>query len=80
MEEKFIISSDIKAATKECRKNFSCLTENGKEMGKVVFCVDCRVLGILCNSDEPCFYRYSVDERTYCICPMRKEIYAKYKL
>jgi hypothetical protein len=80
MDEKITINPETLSATKLCQKHFSCLSENGKEMGKVVFCVNCTIHGIICGSDEPCAYRYSEDSRTFCTCPSRKEIYNKYKI
>jgi hypothetical protein len=80
MEEKFIISKDIKEATKNCSKDFSCLRKNETTLCKVVFCVNCKLHGVLCESDEPCNYRYNAEERTFCTCPVRKEIYSKYNV
>ncbi len=80
MEDKFIISKAAKDATKDCSHDFSCLSNEGVCMGKVVFCVNCKIHGILCSNDDACSYRYEAEERTFCICPIRKEIYSKYKV
>jgi len=80
MNEVFIVSEAVKTATKNCSKDFSCLVGNETCMGKVVFCLNCKLHGILCGSEECCSYRYNADERIYCTCPTRKEIYTKYKI
>jgi len=82
MEENYLISDEVKAATTNCQKSFSCLSAIRKASGmcKVVFCVNCKMLGILCESEKECTYKYDSEDRTYCICPTRKEIYMKYKV
>ena len=80
MNEIFIINKTVIDATKNCHKSFACLTGNKTCMGKVVFSVNCKLHGILCNTYESCTYRYDAEERTFCTCPTRKEIYAKYKI
>lgn len=80
MDEKFIISKDLMDAAKNCCKEFSCLTKNQSTLCKVVFCVNCKLHSVLCESEEFCSFRYTAEERTYCTCPIRKEIYSKYKV
>jgi hypothetical protein len=80
MENNFIVSKAAKEATKDCSQDFSCLSNTGDCMGKVVFCLNRTLHGILCSSDESCAYRYESEDRVFCICPIRKEIYTKYKV
>lgn len=80
MKPKFIIGDQIVKATKNCEKNFSCLKLDDAGMGKVVFCLNCKLHGINCKNETSCAYKLSADERTFCTCPTRKEIYFKYKV
>jgi hypothetical protein len=80
MKPKFIIEDQIVKATKKCEKNFSCLKLDESAMCKVVFCINCKLHGIECKNDTFCAYKLTAEERNFCTCPTRKEIYFKYKV
>lgn len=73
------VSEDIKNTTIKCNKKFSCLTNNGSNLCKIISSYNCSVFYILCNNEIACEYKHLLNERTYCNCPTRKEIYNKYK-
>jgi hypothetical protein len=70
--------STIKEATK-CEKDFSCLYEKGKELCKVIHKVEDKVYFVECQDTESCFYRVPFGDTFFCMCPVRKAIYNKYK-
>ncbi len=69
----------IKEETKACDKNFSCLSDDRDDLCKVLSCVNNDIHFVLCSNTEFCSYQRKKDERFYCECPIRKEIYYKYK-
>lgn len=75
----FYISDEIKKETDKCRKDFSCLSEKGCDLCKVVSCFDCDAHFIYCMNED-CSYQNKIGERTICDCPVRKNIYYKYNV
>ena len=75
----FNISNKILALATECEKKFSCL---GSECDfcKVALCVENEVLFIKCKDRAPCPYKESFAYSFICTCPVRKELYDKYKI
>jgi len=74
------ISKEIQACAAFCEKGHACVLKQEKPLCKVVFCVNCKILGILCQEESPCNYKHTEDERTYCLCPARLEIFRKYNI
>ncbi len=73
------IDNDIVQKTTKCRENFSCLS--GKTpLCKVECCIENKVLFIKCISNEPCDYRVSFGHSYVCVCPVRIELYNRYKI
>ena len=77
---KFFINEKIIEETKDCTMNFSCLTGEKTDLCLITSCFDCDVHFIHCSNKEPCAYRKKISERSYCDCPVRKEIYDTHKI
>lgn len=80
MGVKIIVDPRTLNAAQKCRKECSCLSKEEGDMCEVVFCVNNKLMGIELKAGPGCSYRISEDERHYCICPVRKEIYNKYHI
>lgn len=74
------VSQDIKQETIDCKKGFSCLSAERKDLCRVLSCFDCDIHFILCLNTEFCSYQHKISERFYCDCPTRKELYSKYNV
>ena len=74
------ISVELINNTTECRNNFDCLNdENHFCLNKVENCISNKVHFVKC-SDNICSYRSSFGYSFICNCPIRKEIFNKYKI
>lgn len=74
------LSTEVKQATTECKKEFSCLEGNRTDLCKVKYCVDRELHFIKCLNEGYCPYQYLFGKEYVCVCPTRKEIYNKYKV
>lgn len=75
------IDESIIKQTKHCAHDFECL-ENVNylcRIAKVESCIDNSVLFIECPKNW-CEYKLNFGYSAICNCPVRKEIYNKYKL
>ncbi len=73
------VDDNILRETTKCRKNFSCL--NGeKPICTVEFCIENTVHFVKCASNDSCVYRVPFGYSYVCICPVRKELYNRYKI
>jgi hypothetical protein len=71
--------STIKSTT-ECEKGFACLNGDKNLICKVEFSVrDKTVVFVKCLNTEPCSYQMSFGYSFVCNCPVRKEIFKRYK-
>ncbi|CAG0996542.1 hypothetical protein METP2_02955 [Methanosarcinales archaeon] len=61
-----------------CKKNLSCLS--GTDICKVELCIDGKIHFIKCINLEPCHHRISFGYSFICKCPVRKELFNKYKI
>jgi len=77
--QKFV-NEHVKTAASRCCKEYSCLSENPGSLCRVIFCVNSKILGVLCTEEDFCTYKHTMEDRTCCTCPVRLEIYEKYKL
>jgi hypothetical protein len=73
------VSNEARQACTECPRGFSCLEENG-DLCRISCCVDGALHFITCAHEGPCPYKHAVWERLICNCPVRREIYSKYKI
>jgi len=72
------IDEDISKTATMCKKNLSCLS--GSDICKVEFCVEGQIHFIKCMNLEPCHYRMPFGYSFVCKCPVRKELFNKYKI
>ena len=75
-----IVSDDVKDMVAECEKDFYCLTGELDHLCEVTGCVFESILYIKCLAGKYCNHKYSIGEDTFCSCPVRKEIYNKYRI
>ena len=73
------IDKAIIDATTECKKNFLCLYGDTKHLCKVEYCVSDTVHFIECL-EPACRYKAMFGGSFFCTCPIRKEIYNRYKI
>lgn len=73
------IAPEIIEDTKHCRWDFQCLNEHGKLFCSVEEVVAGDVLFIKCKGSIICDYLMPHGDRNICLCPIRKELYRKYK-
>ena len=78
MAQEFYISDQIKSSASKCCKSHSCLCDDTEDMCKVVFAVNCKILGVHCSEENFCTYKHTMEDRTCCTCPVRIELYHKY--
>jgi len=78
----FEIDEDVKNNTTKCEKNNACISDKDYKLCKVVRSTDKdKIIFIECMEKNPCTYKMSFGFSSFiCNCPMRKEIYRKYKL
>jgi hypothetical protein len=74
------VSDDAKRAADKCPRLFGCLAGANGDLCKVSSCVDGAMVFVTCEHEGPCPYKHDVWERTLCTCPVRREIYKRYKL
>ncbi len=73
------VDDNIIQKTTKCRKNFSCLSGENP-FCTVESCIEKEIHFIKCFSNEPCNYRVHFGYSYVCICPVRKELYNRYKI
>jgi hypothetical protein len=75
-----IISDKAKSLTSKCKKNFSCLNEQKRNICPAKKCILESVLYITFTGKERCNYNYSIGGNSFCGCPARKELYNTYQI
>jgi hypothetical protein len=74
------IDEDIKESTTKCEKNHACLLDRNHKLCPIVSTVGMKMLCIDCTSGRRCSYRVRYGISAFlCTCPIRNEIYKKYK-
>jgi hypothetical protein len=74
------ISDEIKLSASYCTKEFSCLSDANRDLCRVKEHIGEKVYFIACKEDKYCAYKESFGNENLCTCPVRKEIYDKYKI
>ncbi len=74
------IEPEIIENTTQCRWDLQFLNEYGKPFCSVEDVVAEDVLFIKCKAGIICNYTMPHGERNICLCPIRKELYRKYKI
>lgn len=73
------IDDNIIQKTTKCRKNFSCLSGEINHICKVEECMS-EIIFIKCAEQNPCKYRTYFGYSQLCSCPVRRELYFRYKI
>ena len=77
---KFEIPKDILVRTTLCPKNFACLDEETRDTCPISIPVGSDVCFVDYQGDNGCRYAENYGyKRTICTCPVRKEIWKRYK-
>ena len=74
------VSGPCISAAVDCPKDCSCLNGGDKDLCRVISTINDEILYVVCLNGESCPYKGRDRERAYCSCPVRKEIYNKYKI
>lgn len=74
------IGEEIKRKTTKCKKGFSCLSGERKDLCKVEFCVNEEIHFLKCRYSSVCGYQVPFGYSSVCTCPVRKELYNKHKI
>ncbi len=75
------IEEDIKKSTTKCEKNFSCLSDKNHKLCNAINTISNKIECVDCFGGKHCNYREPYGFSSYlCTCPIRKEIYRKYKI
>ncbi|HIC91190.1 MAG TPA: hypothetical protein EYP21_03835 [Syntrophaceae bacterium] len=74
----FEISDHVLKATTKCKKGFSCLSGERKDLCKISYCVSNEIYFLNHCNDTSCGYAISFGYSYVCTCPTRKEIYNRF--
>ncbi len=74
------VSDLIVKATKHCKKGFACLSGKVECMCGVDSTGKDHTVVIKPKYTTPCEYRNSREGKQYCLCPVRNDIYRRYKI
>ena len=72
------ISDSIRNEAVKCKKRFSCLKK--RDCCKVVDCINDSVLFVDSTYEASCPYQQLFGNEFICNCPVRKELYDKYRI
>ena len=75
-----IIDEETIEKTTNCDKNFNCLSNELHVYCPVKRCVDGKVHFIKCLEGNSCTYMLRFGDSYMCTCPVRKEIFKRYKI
>jgi len=75
-----LINEDIKRSAKLCQKNHICLSKQCENLCKVIAVINNNKMYVDCDNQNGCLYKHHMDDRTLCTCPVRLEIFNKYKI
>ena len=74
------VDEHIVAATSKCNKNFACLNGGKSCMCEVDHVNANRTVQIKTRPANACKYILKMGSSVYCLCPVRNEIYNRYKI
>jgi len=74
------INDDFIKNANKCKKDHSCLSGDATSLCKIEFCIEDKVHFIKCIDENPCNYRIPFGYSYVCTCPVRKELYNRYKV
>lgn len=70
---------EIQSSANNCLYDYACLNENGHKICKVKHCVSDELL-FVDKTSCTCAYKMNFGNEFVCNCPVRKEIYFRYKV
>ena len=73
------VDDDVIKNTNRCKKDHSCLSDL-TDLCKVEMCIADKIHFIKCMNERACNYRITFGYSFVCTCPVRKELYNKYKI
>lgn len=76
----FHINDETKLAAHRCNFKYSCLLNSNWKPCKVIGVFDNEEYFVFCENEVKCNFQSDYEERVLCTCPVRKEIYDKYKV
>ncbi len=76
---KIKISEETVLKTTKCSKNFRCLSGENENLCRVVYFMSDKINFVKCLGDKDCPYLESHKKTELCNCPIRNEIYQRYK-
>jgi len=74
------ISDESRQAATRCAKGFACLTGDRKDLCAVETCIGEKVHFVKCLQVGNCAYQHPFGSGHFCTCPVRKELFNKYKI
>lgn len=78
--KKYEVDDEICSKATSCGKGLSCLSGERDDLCRIKYCVEGTVHFIECVDDKFCPYKKRFGEAFHCSCPVRKALYAKYKI
>jgi len=76
---KLIVTDEIRQSADLCKKSFDCLYKQ-EDLCKVTSTMNENVMFVHCLSGRNCAYKHYLEERVICTCPVRLELFKKYKI
>lgn len=73
------ISDRVLEATTKCKKDFCCLNGKG-DLCTIADCVNDQILFVQVKDGEYCPYKQQFGNEFICGCPVRKELFDKYRI
>jgi hypothetical protein len=77
---KIELSDEIIRKAGKCEKNFRCLSGESEKLCRVLCFIKDDIYFVKCMEDPDCVYLESFEKTKICNCPVRKEIYKRYKV
>jgi len=74
------INEDIIKQTTKCKKNLSCLSGDTTGLCEVEACINEKIHFLKCTYSNLCGYQIPFGYSSVCSCPVRKELYNRYKI
>ena len=73
------ISDESRQAALKCTKGMSCLDEGTADLCPVEGCVDRKIYFVTSQQNLGCVFQKPFGNGQYCTCPVRKEIFDRYR-
>jgi len=74
------VSDRVREAAEKCKKGFACLKKGKDDICAVADCVNDQILFVKCLNDKYCSYQQPFGNEFICNCPVRKELFDKYRI